>query len=57
MASYTVNDAAVAHTQELIEAHQYVLESSWGDVQPDAEAETPSSAPTRGRSTPRGTSA
>jgi hypothetical protein len=39
MASYTVNDAAVTRAQQLIDAHQYVLESSWGDVQPDAEAE------------------
>jgi hypothetical protein len=39
MASYTVNDAAVAHAQELIRAHQYVLDSDWGDVQPDAAAE------------------
>ncbi len=39
MASYTVNDVAVARAQQLIDAHQYVLESSWGDAQPDAEAE------------------
>jgi hypothetical protein len=39
MASYTVNDAALAHAQELIRAHQYVLDSDWGDVQPDAAAE------------------
>jgi hypothetical protein len=39
MASYTVNDAAVARARQLIDAHQYVLESSWGDVQPGAEAE------------------
>jgi hypothetical protein len=39
MANYTVNDAAVAHAQELIRAHQYVLDSDWGDVQPDAAAE------------------
>jgi hypothetical protein len=39
MASYTVNDAAVAHAQELIRARQYVLDSEWGDVQPSAAAE------------------
>ena len=39
MASYTVNDAAVAHAGKLIRAKQYVLESEWGDVSPDAEAE------------------
>ena len=39
MASYTVNDDAVARCRELIRAKQYVLESDWGDVQPDAEAQ------------------
>jgi hypothetical protein len=39
MASYSVNDAAVEHARELIQSRQYVLESDWGDVQPDAEAE------------------
>ena len=39
MASYTVNDAAVAHAQQLIRARQYVLDSDWGDVQPNAAAE------------------
>jgi hypothetical protein len=39
MASYTVNDEAVARCRRLIEAKQYVLDSDWGDVQPDAEAE------------------
>jgi hypothetical protein len=34
MASYSVNPQAVAHAERLIDAHQYVLESSWGDVQP-----------------------
>jgi hypothetical protein len=38
MASYTVNDDAVARCRELIAAKQYVLDSDWGDVQPDAEA-------------------
>ena len=39
MASYTVNDEAVARCRELIAAKQYVLDSDWGDVQPDAEAQ------------------
>ena len=39
MASYTVNDDAVTRCRELIRAKQYVLESDWGDVQPDAEAQ------------------
>ncbi len=39
MASYTVNDAAVARARERIDAKQYVLDSDWGDVQPNAEAE------------------
>ena len=39
MASYSVNVAAVAHAGDLIEARQYVLDSDWGDVQPDAELE------------------
>ena len=37
MAKYTVNDAAVARCRELIDARQYVLDSDWGDVQPNAE--------------------
>lgn len=39
MASYTLNDEAIAHARKLIDAKQYVLESSWGDVQPSAEDE------------------
>jgi hypothetical protein len=39
MASYTVNEQAVAKAKALIEARQYVLNSSWGDVQPTAEDE------------------
>ena len=37
MARYLVNDAAVTRCRELIDARQYVLQSDWGDVQPDAE--------------------
>lgn len=39
MATYTVNDEAVAHIRALIDKRQYVLDSDWGDVQPDAEAQ------------------
>jgi len=39
MASYTVNDRAVAHARRLIEEHQYVLNSDWGDVQSSTEDE------------------
>lgn len=39
MASYSVNDAGVARASELIKARQYVLDSDWGEVQPDADAE------------------
>ena len=39
MASYAVNDDAVAHAKRLIEARQYVLRSDWGDVQPRATQE------------------
>ena len=38
MARYEVNDAAVAKARSLIAGKQYVLDSDWGDVQPDAEA-------------------
>jgi hypothetical protein len=39
MASYSLNPSAVAQARRLIDAHQYVLESVWGDVQSDADAE------------------
>jgi hypothetical protein len=39
MASYTVNEAGVARCRELIAKRQYVLDSEWNDVQPDAEAQ------------------
>jgi hypothetical protein len=37
MASYTVNPAAVARAQQLIDSRQYVLVSDWGKVQPSAD--------------------
>ena len=39
MASYTANSEAVAHIRSMIDAHQYVLDSDWGEAQPDAEAQ------------------
>lgn len=39
MATYGVNKTAVEHARKLIEARQYVLDSDWGEVQPDAEAQ------------------
>ncbi len=40
MASYSVNEAGVAHARALIAKRQYVLNSEWGAVQPRAAAET-----------------
>lgn len=39
MASYSLNQRAVARARRLIDAHQYVLDSNWGDSQPSAEDE------------------
>jgi len=39
MPTYTVNRKAVARARQLIENRQYVLDSDWGEVQPDADAE------------------
>jgi hypothetical protein len=39
MASYTVNEHAVAHARRLIDARQYVLTSEWSNVQPRAADE------------------
>ena len=39
VASYTINDGAVAKAKRLIESRQYVLNSDWGDVQPNAAVE------------------
>jgi hypothetical protein len=36
VASYELNQAAIAHARALIEAKQYVLNSDWGAVQPKA---------------------
>jgi len=37
--SYEVNPAAVEHITKLIDSHQYVIDSRWGDVQPTADDE------------------
>ena len=39
VASYSVNERAVAKARQLIDARQYVLDSTWGDAQPSAEDE------------------
>jgi hypothetical protein len=39
VASYTLNKAAVEHARRLIEGRQYVLNSDWGDAQPNADAQ------------------
>ena len=39
MAKYEVNDQAVAYIRDLIDRRQYVLDSDWGDSQPNAEME------------------
>jgi hypothetical protein len=39
VASYSVNERAVAKARRLIDARQYVLRSDWGDAQPSAEDE------------------
>ena len=38
MARYTVNEAAVSKARRLIASRQYVLDSDWGEAQPDAAA-------------------
>jgi hypothetical protein len=39
VASYSVNQRAVARARRLIGGRQYVLDSDWGESQPRAEAE------------------
>lgn len=39
MASYTLNERAVAHARRLIAGRQYVLDSDWGERQPKADAQ------------------
>jgi hypothetical protein len=39
VASYRVNEKAVARARALIESRQYVLNSDWGEVQPRAAEE------------------
>jgi hypothetical protein len=39
MAKYELNQAAVDRCRQRIDAHQYVVRSEWGEVQPNAEAE------------------
>jgi hypothetical protein len=39
VASYTVHRAGVEHAARLIDGRQYVLDSDWGEVQPNAGAQ------------------
>jgi hypothetical protein len=39
MAKYSINAEAVARAKRMIDAKQYVLNSDWGEVQPNAAAE------------------
>jgi hypothetical protein len=39
MASYSINQRAIALARRLIDARQYVLDSDWGEVQPRADEE------------------
>lgn len=39
MPTYSVNAAAITHARDLIAKRQYILDSDWGEVQPDAEAQ------------------
>ena len=39
MASYTLNERAVARARRLIDARQYVLASDWSEAQPRADDE------------------
>jgi hypothetical protein len=39
MASYSVNKQAIERARQLIDARQYVLDSVWTEVQPDADDE------------------
>ena len=39
MADYSVNERAIARAKRLIHGRQYVLDSDWGDVQPNAREE------------------
>jgi hypothetical protein len=39
MATYSLNERAVAQARRLIKARQYVLDSDWGEAQPGADEE------------------
>jgi hypothetical protein len=39
MASYSVNERALEKARRLIRSRQYVLDSDWGDAQPNADDE------------------
>ena len=39
VASYEVNEKAIAKARAMIDARQYVLDSDWGEVQPSTDDE------------------
>jgi hypothetical protein len=39
VATYAVHRAGIEHAQRLIDGRQYVLDSDWGEKQPDAAAQ------------------
>jgi hypothetical protein len=39
VATYTVHRAGIEHAARLIDSRQYVLDSDWGEEQPDAAAQ------------------
>jgi hypothetical protein len=39
MAEYALNSMAIEEAERRLDARQYVLDSNWGDCQPDSEAE------------------
>ena len=36
--SVTLNQKGLDHARRLVEAHHYVIDSDWGDAQPDSDA-------------------
>ena len=56
MASYLLNEAAVAKARSLIDARQYVLDSDWGTCSRGQMRRTPTSIRIPGTNTPSGIS-
>ena len=45
MAKYALNERGFENAKRLINARQYVLDSNWGDVQPNAASTATASSP------------